>query len=314
MEDERTNRDGKRKTNTSLGRRSLTIGGEGGITGLLVFGGALAIAGFMAVTSFGNKKHKRKSIHPHHQEQYLLDDDDKASLQHSTNQFGEDVTSCLTSNECAKTDDSSELQPLILEEKIDNEPNSDCLHHQEIAFSDYSQPESATSSNENMVVEESSELFNNSGDCEQEEEKGESENSLITSTETNDEDDDTDSDDATEETGEEDSLEATETTSLDDNEELMEHEYKKYYCESNVCSDLYADDGSYYASNKTAPKEAMWNKTASFPVVQKVQPSILATWVMPMLKLGFLMFLAALTRGLLQSLYVLDDDDSVIAP
>ncbi|KAL5060606.1 hypothetical protein RYX36_032210 [Vicia faba] len=305
MEDERTNRDGKRKTNTSLGRRSLTIGGEGGITGLLVFGGALAIAGFMAVTSFGTKKHKKKNIHPHHQPY-----DDKDSLQYSTTQFGDDVTSCLTSNECAKTDDSSELQPLILEEKIDNEPNSDCFHHHEIAFSDYSQPESATSSTENMVAEESSELFNNSGDdCEQEEEKDESEDSLITSTETNDEDDDMDSDDATEETGEEDRSEATETTSLDDSEELMEHEYKKYYCESDVCSDLYEDDGSYYASNKTAPKEAMWNKTACSPVVQKAQPSILATWVMPMLKLGFLMLLAVLTRGLLQSLYVLDDDD-----
>lgn len=91
MEDERTNRDRKRKTNTSLGR-SLTIGGEGGITGLLVFGGALAIAGFMAVTSFGTKKHKKKSIHPH-QQQYLLDDDEKDSLQYSTTQFGEDVTS-----------------------------------------------------------------------------------------------------------------------------------------------------------------------------------------------------------------------------
>ncbi|CAK8544371.1 unnamed protein product [Lathyrus sativus] len=311
MEDERTNRDGKRKTNTSLGR-SVTIGGESGITGLLVFGGALAIAGLMAVTSFGTKKHKKKSIHPH--QQSLLDDDEKDSLQYSTNQFGEDVTSCLTLNECAKTDDSSGLQPLILEEKIDNEPNSDCFHHQEIAFSDYSQPESATSSNENMVAEESSTLFNNSGDCEQEEKKGESEDSPITLTETDDEDDDMDSDDATEETVEEDSSEATETTSIDDNEELIEHKYKKYYCECDECSDLYADDGSYYALNKTAPKEAMWNKTASFPVAQNVQPSILATWVMPVLMLGFLMLLAALTSGLLESLYVHDDDDSIIVP
>jgi hypothetical protein len=315
MEDERTNRDRKRKTNTSLGR-SLTIGGEGGITGLLVFGGALAIAGFMAVTSFGTKKHKKKSIHPH-QQQYLLDDDEKDSLQYSTTQFGEDVTSCLASNECAKTDDSSELQPLTLEEKIDNEPNSDCFHHQEIAFSDYSQPESATSSNENnenMVAEESSRMFNNSGDCEQEEKKDESEDRLITFTETGDENDDMDSDDATEETEEEDSSEAIETTSLDDNEELIQHKYKKYYCECDECSNLYADDGSYYALNKTAPKEAMWNKTASFPVALNVQPSILATWILPVLMLGFLMLLAALTCGLLESLYVLDDDDSVRVP
>jgi len=89
MEDEKTtNKHGKKKIHTSLG--SITIGGEGGITGLLVFGGALAIAGFMAVTSFGSKKHKKKVIiHPHHQ-QLLLDDD---SLQNSTTQLEEDATS-----------------------------------------------------------------------------------------------------------------------------------------------------------------------------------------------------------------------------
>jgi hypothetical protein len=92
MEDEKTNKHGKKKINTSLG--SITIGGEGGITGLLVFGGALALAGFMAVTSFGTRKHKRKAIHPHHQ-QILLDDDhkDHSLVQYSTTQFGEDVTS-----------------------------------------------------------------------------------------------------------------------------------------------------------------------------------------------------------------------------
>ncbi|WJX79806.1 hypothetical protein P8452_62888 [Trifolium repens] len=292
MEDEKTNKHGKKKINTSLG--SITIGGEGGITGLLVFGGALALAGFMAVTSFGTRKHKRKAIHPHHHQQILLDDDkDHSLVQYSTTQFGEDVTSCLESNECTKTVSSSELQPLILEEKIDNEPNNACFHPQEVAFSDHSHPESASSSNENGVTEECPELLlNNSCDREQEEEKDELQDGLTT-TET---DDDDDVDDDVMETDEEDSSIATGTTSLDEKEELIEQEYKKYYCENNLCSE-----------EMTVQKEAILNKTANLSVVQNDQPSIFRTWVMPMLMLGFLMILAVLTRGLQESLYVLDD-------
>ncbi|WJX85119.1 hypothetical protein P8452_67620 [Trifolium repens] len=288
MEDEKTNKHGKKKINTSLG--SITIGGEGGITGLLVFGGALALAGFMAVTSFGTRKHKRKAIHPHHQ-QILLDDDhkDHSLVQYSTTQFGEDVTSCLASNECTKTVSSSELQPLIMEEKIDNEPNNACFHPQEVAFSDHSHPESASSSNENGVTEECP-------DREQEEGKDELQDDLTT-TETEDDDDDGDVDDDVTETDEEDSSIATGTTSPDEKEELIEQEYKKYYCESNL----------YSEEEMTVQKEAILNKTANLSVVQNDQPSIFRTWVMPMLMLGFLMILAVLTRGLQEFLYVLDD-------
>ncbi|KEH24411.1 transmembrane protein, putative [Medicago truncatula] len=306
MEDEKTtNKHGKKKIHTSLG--SITIGGEGGITGLLVFGGALAIAGFMAVTSFGSKQHKKKPIiHPHHQQ--LLLADDKHSLQNSTSQLEEDATSCLTSNECTKTISSFELlseQPLILEGKINNEPSNTCFHHQEIAFSDHSHPESASSSNENAVAEESS----------GEEEKDEPREGLTT-TETEDEPQDditttetenTDDDDDVTYT-DEDTSKATETTSLDDKEGLIEQEFKKYYCESNVCSDLYANDGSRYVGNEDAvQKEAILNETANFTMLQKEQPSILTSWVMPMLMLGLLMLLVLLTRGLQESLNVLDD-------
>lgn len=304
MEDEKTtNKHGKKKIHTSFG--SITIGGEGGITGLLVFGGALAIAGFMAVTSFGSKKHKKKPIiHPHHQQ--LLLDDDKDSLHDSTTQLEEDATSCLTSNECTKTISSFELlsEPLIVEGKIDNEPNNTCFHHQEIAsFSDHSHPESAASSNENAVAEESS----------GEEEKDEPQEGLTT-TETEDEPQDDittetesiDDDDVTD--TDEDSSKATETTSLDDKEGLIEQEFKKYYCESNVCGDLYANDGSRFVGNEdAAQKEAILNETGNFTMLQKKQPSILTTWVMPMLMLGLLMLLVLLTRGLQESLNVLDD-------
>lgn len=99
-----TNKEGRRKIIHPFS--SLSIGGEGGIAGLLVFGGALAIAGFMAVTSFATNKNKAKGTH-HHQpkpQQLLLDDDSCKSedshettkslaslLQHSTPQDG-DVT------------------------------------------------------------------------------------------------------------------------------------------------------------------------------------------------------------------------------
>ena len=196
---------------------------------------------------------------------------------------------------------------LVQEGKIDNEPNNTCFHHQEIAFfSDHSHPGSAASSNENAVAEESS----------GEEEKDEPQEGLTT-TETEDEpqDDittteteniDDDDDDVTD--TDEDSSKATETTTLDDKEGLIEQEFKKYYCESNVCSDLYANDGSHYVGNEdAAQKEAILNETTNFTMLQKKQPSILTTWVMPMLMLGLLMLLVLLTRGLQQSLNVLDD-------
>lgn len=103
MEEERTNKHRKRKI---IPFSNLTIGGESGIAGLFMFGGALAFASFMAVASFATKRNKTKRIH-HHQpkpKQFLFDDDrckssednhetthSLSSLQHSTDQV-EDVT------------------------------------------------------------------------------------------------------------------------------------------------------------------------------------------------------------------------------
>lgn len=195
---------------------------------------------------------------------------------------------------------------LVQEGKIDNEPSNTCFHHQEIAFSDHSHPESASSSNENAVAEESS----------GEEEKDEPREGLTT-TETEDEPQDditttetenTDDDDDDVTYTDEDTSKATETTSLDHKEGLIEQEFKKYYCESNVCSDLYANDGSRYVGNEDAvQKEAILNETVNFTMLQKEQPSILTSWVMPMLMLGLLMLLVLLTRGLQESLNVFDD-------
>lgn len=69
MEEKRTaitNRQGLKKKMHPL-ISSLSIGGDGGIAGLFVFGGALALAGFMAVGSFASKKHKAKGTHDDHQ-------------------------------------------------------------------------------------------------------------------------------------------------------------------------------------------------------------------------------------------------------
>lgn len=68
MEDKRTaitNNQARKKIHPLI--RSLSIGGEGGIVGLVVFGGALAIAGFMEVASFASNKNKAKDTHDDHQ-------------------------------------------------------------------------------------------------------------------------------------------------------------------------------------------------------------------------------------------------------
>lgn len=69
MEDKRTvitNNQARKKIHPLI--RSLSIGGEGGIVWLVVFGGALAIAGFMEVASFASNKNKAKDTHDDHQQ------------------------------------------------------------------------------------------------------------------------------------------------------------------------------------------------------------------------------------------------------
>lgn len=93
MEEERatiTNKNGKKKIIQPL-ISSLSIGHEGGVAGLLVFGGALAIAGFMAVASFASNKDKAKGKgtydHQPKPQQLLLEDDGfKSEDHHETTQ------------------------------------------------------------------------------------------------------------------------------------------------------------------------------------------------------------------------------------
>lgn len=84
--------EGKRQgRNKVLPTNALCIGGEGGIAGLFVFGGALAIAGFMAVASFASNKQKAKATHDQQTkpkpQQLLLDEHEcKSEDDHDTTQ------------------------------------------------------------------------------------------------------------------------------------------------------------------------------------------------------------------------------------
>ncbi|XLU18654.1 hypothetical protein S245_054720 [Arachis hypogaea] len=64
--------EGKKKINP-LGSIILTLGGGGGVAGLVVIGGALAVAGFMAVTSFARNKSNAEAkgmvTHDHHEDE-----------------------------------------------------------------------------------------------------------------------------------------------------------------------------------------------------------------------------------------------------
>lgn len=176
----------------------------------------------------------------------------------------------------------------VQEEKIDNKLSSEeesptSFNHQEIAFSDYSNQESATSSNENQVALEEEKKDEPQGaltstETEDDDDSDMKSDDVRETTETDDDDEDMFSDDARE-TDEEDSLKVIGTTSLDCNEEpiLM-----------------------------TVPKEATLNKNAKFSLMSNHQPSILTTWVKPMLLLALLSLIVLLTHGLREYLYVLD--------
>ncbi|KAK7284621.1 hypothetical protein RJT34_19370 [Clitoria ternatea] len=330
MEDQRTqitNKQGKKKI---LPLSTLSIGGEGGIPGLLVFGGALAIAGFVAVVSFTTNKRKTKANHDHppkpKPQQLLLDEDGcKSQEDHDTILQHEDAKCCWTSNMSINQVESSEY--MILVEKSDlkssNLEGSPTCIHQEILLSDYSShPESAASSNGSGVTEESSvSLFNNSGDQAQEVEKDESLDGLTSSeTDTEDdyikEDDDEDDDDMTSD----EVSEIGSKASLDYNEESVwpakliqepKRRFKGHYSDSQDCSDSDADGSDYLGNEETmgVAEEATLNQKANFSTVLNDQPSELGTWVIPTLLLALLMIIVLLTRRPQESFYVLDVDD-----
>ncbi|RDX63630.1 hypothetical protein CR513_57917, partial [Mucuna pruriens] len=230
MEDKRTtvtNRQGKKKSHLPLS--SISISGEGGIAGLFVFGGALAIAGFMAVASFASNKDKAKETHDHQPkpkpQQLLLDEhgckieEDQDTnktltslIQHSKIQHEEDATwyathlyfirsmsFCWTSNKSINQVNNSSAESLILKEKSDELSARSVespirFQHQEIVLSDSSHPESAASSNESGVAEEP--LFNNpTGQAQKQEEEEESSETDTESEDDDIKDDDEDGDD-----------------------------------------------------------------------------------------------------------------------
>lgn len=313
-----------------------------------MFGGALAIAGFMAVTSFARDKSKGKGTCEQHaksksnkpQELFLEGEIDHESakslsslLQHSTAQDG-DVTCYWTPNMSVNQVTPSELlsgQTLILEKNtdqklsnVDESPTS--FHDQETAFSDHSHPESAASSNENGVAEE---------DVAQELDKDEPQDGL-TSTETEEEEDDDDdidddeddeidmSDDGSE-ISEDDSSKGTGTLDYDDNstswpEEMIYESEKKLkgdYSDSHICSDSDADDSNYAAKNegvRKVAKKPTLNEKANSSTKLEDQASVMNNWIVPMMLLAFLLFLILLNCYPHESLYVLDEGNSVMTP
>ncbi|KAG4916651.1 hypothetical protein JHK87_054208 [Glycine soja] len=292
MEEKRTaitNRQGLKKKMHPL-ISSLSIGGDGGIAGLFVFGGALALAGFMAVGSFASKKHKAKGTHDDHQpkpkpkpQQLLLEEhgcktdheEDRDTTQNLTSliQHG-DAACCWASNmRINQVSDSSELlsaQSLILEDKSELKPRSveespTDFHHQEIVFSDSSHPESAASSNEEIGEEDSSKLA------------------------------------------------ATGTTSPEPiwPVELIEHAKQKLKGDSHVCCDSDMDGSDLDdEAIMTVANQATMNQNLNFFMVPNNQP--LTTWVFPFLLLALLLSLVLLTRRPQESFYVLDEGTSVV--
>ncbi|XP_027349402.1 histone-lysine N-methyltransferase SETD1B-like [Abrus precatorius] len=339
MEDKRitiTNKRGKKKIHPLS---SLSIGGEGGIVGLLVFGGALAIAGFMAVASFASKKRKGKGTHDHQpkpkQQHILLDQNGCKSeedheitqtltslLQHSTIHH-EDATCCWTSNKSIDQEEKIELKPSSVEESPTH------FKDQQTVFSDNSHPENAVSSNQSGVAEEClMPLLHNSSGQAQEVEKDEARDGL-TSSETEDDDNEEDVDDDDDdmmsdnvsEIGEEDSSKeiATTSLSLNYNKEQVWHADRKFkgeYCDSQVCNDSDEDDTDYGGDDEAVivGKEASLNEKVKFSMVANSEASIIRSWVFPLLLLALVLLLVLLTRRPQESFYVLDDSNSVLVP
>ncbi|KAK7379012.1 hypothetical protein VNO80_04463 [Phaseolus coccineus] len=335
MEDKKstiTNRQGRKKV---LPLSALCIGGEGGIAGLFVFGGALAIAGFMAVASFASNKQEAKGTHDQQTkpkpkpQQLLLDEHEcKSEEDHDTTQSltsliknssiqNGDATCYWTSNMSIDQEEKSEVKP-----RSGDQESPTCFQHQEIVFSDSSHPESAASSNGSGVAEECMvSLFNRPSGQEQEaDQKDELHQDDLTSseteteTETEDEDEDEMMSDEVSEAGAEDSSKERGTTSLDYKEEqvwpskLIPHAKQKFKGVSHVCSDSDVDS-SDEEEEVIMTRQANLNQNLNFLMFPNYQP---LTWVFPLLFLALLMLLVLLTRRPQESFYVLDEGHSVV--
>ncbi|XP_057717697.1 uncharacterized protein LOC130932394 [Arachis stenosperma] len=308
--------EGKKKINP-LGSIILTLGGGGGVAGLVVIGGALAVAGFMAVTSFARNKSNAKA---------------KGMDECGYKSAEDHKTACFTSNKSMNLHQvtPSEIMTIVEEEKSDHklnneEENQTCFHQQEIAFSDCSHPESASSSNDNGVAEDCTMLlFNSPND-------GHSHGFKSTETESDKDSDinegDDDDDDGVlgsgEEEEEEESSKATGCTSFDYNDEpvwpaelIPEEDFKgENYCHGQVCSDCDAD-ASDYAENERAMKlsnDVTFKGTtakANLCLELNDEPSVLTNWIVPTVLLALFFIVLFLTRQ--ESIFVLDEAESVV--
>ncbi|KAI9080227.1 hypothetical protein K1719_037621 [Acacia pycnantha] len=122
------------------------------IAGLLVFGGALAVTGLIAIASFVTKRSKAKAP-PHEPQQ---SESDHPSLQlSSTNHDNACYETSYTTKDQVLSCESLPSQTSILEDKPDLkvetyvEEESTTSLHQEIVLSDDSPPESTVSLNDN---------------------------------------------------------------------------------------------------------------------------------------------------------------------
>ncbi|KAL2345447.1 hypothetical protein Fmac_006732 [Flemingia macrophylla] len=259
---------------------SLSIGGEGGITGLLVFGGALAFAGFMAVASFASNKQKAKDHHPKPKPKPQQDHDIDTLTSLIQIPHG-DATCCWTPTPDMSMKQAGDSSELTLEDKSEGleetrGEESQSLHDQEIVFSDYSPPESALP---------------------QEVEKDEEPQHDRTS-----EDDQQDDGDMTSKDVSEVVSKVTGTTTL---EEPVWHATQKL---KGTDSDVDASDSDHTIA--VAKKAAMYGNL-NVLMVPSYQP---LTWFFPLLLLALLVLLVLLTHRPQESFYVLDEANSLVKP
>ncbi|XP_019451761.1 PREDICTED: uncharacterized protein LOC109353854 [Lupinus angustifolius] len=332
MEDERvrkTNKDGKKKEyNSVLLSSNISKGGGKRIPGLLVLGGAMAVAGYVAVLSlhsFVTKRNKAKeksksdvTEHEPKPQQLLLEDGCKSQghgdhqIETTSNSDGDAVSACSMSirDYFVTTLSFTAHSPKSLnklykcnlfqeEEETDSDLNNSSelvspnnFQHQEIVLHDDSHPESvaSSSSNENEFAEED----------------GLQQNLDSMQTETKDDDEDDNNDDIViiESEKEENSSKETEGTSLNSNEDKAEQDLKgeERINESDIQTqeaaemDISAsDDTSLYAGTNMA-----MNVKANLSEGLNYQPSPsytfqLRTWLMPMLLQALLLVLVLYT-------------------
>ncbi|CAL0300242.1 unnamed protein product [Lupinus luteus] len=299
------NKDGK-KNSQIIFTGSLGSGGGNGIAGLLVLGGAVAVAGFVAVSSlhsFVTNRFKTKAnvsvTEPEPKPQNLSLVDNSKSQYHNDhhengvtpNNDGDAVSACYV------TSDKNINQALILENTdSDLSTNNEGVtpnyihHHQETVLCDDFHPESAaSSSSENEILEECVAALPDDHDSQPQEDEPH-ENLSFIQTYTND--DDGDDNVVSENKGQDDSSKAIERTTLNSIDEEAEQDFKEeegtteYDIQTQEAAETDIYNGTNMAMDITP--EATSNVKANFLDCPNYQPSLshsfeLITWLMPML-------------------------------